>query len=56
LIYSQGLGLHEKALEELHFVIENRDSLDRYLTQSDYFKFMLQEMKQVTFEKMRDNA
>lgn len=28
LIYGKQMGIHEQALEELHYVIENRDKLD----------------------------
>lgn len=40
------MNMHEQALEELNFVIENRNSLSDYLTKSNYFQFVLREMKQ----------
>lgn len=53
VIYNQVMGLHEKANDELTFVIEKRNSLDRRLTQSQYFNFILREMKSNLVELLR---
>lgn len=53
LIFGQCFAMHEQALEELNFVIENRSALPDYLTKSNYFTFVLREMKQAQFETMR---
>lgn len=49
------LHLHEKALEEIHFVVEHRN--DQYLPpklrRSTYFEFLLNQLKQTSFENMR---
>ena len=55
ICFGQVLRLHEKALEEIHFVVEHRN--DQYLPQrlrkSNYFEFLLTQMKQTSFENMR---
>ena len=51
--FGQVLLMHEKALEEMHFVVEKRDSLPDNLKKSNYFEFLLREMKQTSFENMR---
>ena len=56
LIYSKVLGRHEAAHEELHFVIENRDALDPKITKSQYFQFMMREMKQAEYQIMRSST
>jgi hypothetical protein len=53
IIFGQCLAMHEQALEELNYVIENRSSLPEGLTKSNYFTFVLREMKQTQFEAMR---
>lgn len=52
------LFLHEKALEEIHFVVENRNDpqLPRKLLKSNYFEFLLNQLKQTSFENMRATA
>jgi len=44
--------MHDLALEELHYVIENRSKLQDYLTKSTYFQFFLREMMQDTIDNM----
>ena len=51
--FGQVLLMHEKALEEMHFVVEKRDYLPDNLKKSQYFEFLLREMKQTSFENMR---
>ena len=51
--FGQVLLMHDKALEEMHFVVEKIDSLPDNLKKSKYFEFLLREMKQTTFENMR---
>lgn len=48
------MGLHEHALEDLHYVVENRDKLDAQLVKSQYFQFMIREMKQSTYDYSRN--
>jgi len=43
--FGQVLLMHEKALEEMHFVVEKRDFLPENLKKSTYFEFLLREMK-----------
>lgn len=45
--------MHEQALDELNYVIENRSALPDSLTKSNYFTFVLREMSQTQFESMR---
>ena len=47
------LLIHEKALEEMHFVVEKRDYLPEKLKNSKNFELLLREMKQTSFENMR---
>lgn len=37
----------------MHFVVEKRDYLPEKLKKSQYFEFLLREMKQTSFENMR---
>lgn len=50
LIYSRQ-GRHEAAHEEFHQVIENRDNLEPRIARSNYFQFMIRELKQAEFLK-----
>lgn len=54
LIYSKLCGgKHDSAHEEYHFVIENREALESRISKSQYFQFMIRELKQSEFELMR---
>jgi len=55
ICFGQILNQHEKALEEIHFVVEHRNDqyLPKKLRKSNYFEFLLNQMKQTSFENMR---
>eukprot|EP00347_Sterkiella_histriomuscorum_P018371 403345756 len=48
-IFSKTFTMHEQAHEDLHYVIENRDCLNPQIWKSQYFQFMLREMKQYEY-------
>jgi len=56
ICFGQVLRLHEKALLEIHFVVEHRKDqfLPQRLRKSTYFEFLLNQMKQSSFENMRN--
>ena len=55
LCFGQVLHMHEKALEEIHYVVEHRNEeyLPSRLRKSAYFEFLLTQMKQTSVESMR---
>ncbi|CDW90298.1 UNKNOWN [Stylonychia lemnae] len=53
IINSKRFQMHEQAHDDIHFIIENREVLDSSVTKSQYFQFMLRDMKQTEYDLMR---
>jgi hypothetical protein len=53
LLLSKLLGFHSLALEEFHSVIEHRDALDPRISKSQYFQFMIRELKQAEYDMVK---
>lgn len=53
--FGQVLQLHQRAMEEINYVVEHRSdhSLPSKLVNSKYFEFFLSHLKQTSFENMR---